>query len=112
MTLVYYGIAGCSIVLTGLAQVLLKTGASKKSRDGHIYLNRFTLSGYSILFVVTFLSVYALQGIALKTFYAAAYSLAIVIVTILSRFFLRERLSPDKVTGIFLILIGIIVFNL
>ncbi|OPX65134.1 MULTISPECIES: hypothetical protein [unclassified Methanoregula] len=112
MTMLYYGIAGCSILLTGLAQVLLKTGATQKSSDENIYLNRFTLSGYSILLLVTILTVYSLQGIELKTFYAAAYSLAIVIVTVLSGIFLREHLSRNKLTGILLILIGIIVFNL
>ena len=64
-----------------------------------------------ILFFVTVLSVFALQGIELKFFYAVAYALNFILVTILSWFFLREQLSREKVIGILLIAFGVIFFN-
>lgn len=108
----FYACAGLSILLTSLAQILLKIGASKKRGTESIYLNRATISGYGILLLVTVLSVLALRGIELKVFYAAAYALNFILVAILSWKFLGEQLSQKRVAGIFLIAVGIVVFNL
>jgi multidrug transporter EmrE-like cation transporter len=112
MTLFFYVCAGLSILLTSIAQILLKIGANKKSTNESIYLNRATMSGYGLFLVVTILSVLALKGIELKTFYAAVYALNFILVAIFSWKFLGESLSKKKVVGILLIALGIIVFNL
>jgi multidrug transporter EmrE-like cation transporter len=104
--------AGFSILLTSLAQILLKVGANKKNTNESIYLNRATMGGYGLLLLVTVLSVLALKGIELKVFYAAAYALNFILVAIFSWKFLGEPLSRKKIAGILLIALGIIVFNL
>ena len=112
MILFFYLCAGLAIILTSIAQILLKIGAGKKYADKSIYLNRATIGGYAILFFVTVLSVLALKGIELKIFYAAAYSLNFILVAVLSWKILDESLSQKKCLGIFLIALGIIVFNI
>ena len=110
MIFFFYLCAGSSIILTSLAQILLKIGAKKDNRN--IYLNKATIEGYCILLVVTILSVLALQGIELKLFYSAAYSLSFILVTFLSWKILGETLSRKKVFGILIIAFGIIIFNI
>jgi small multidrug resistance pump len=112
VSLLYYVYAGLSILLTSIAQVLLKVGASKNNPRKSIYLNRATISGYGILLLVTVLSVLALQGLELKVFYATAYALNFILVAILSWKFLGEQLSAKKIAGIMFIAFGIIIFNL
>jgi multidrug transporter EmrE-like cation transporter len=87
-------------------------GASKKNVDESVYLNRTTISGYGLLVVVTVLSVLALNGIELKAFYSASYALNFILITILSWKILGESLSQKKATGILLIGLGVIIFNL
>jgi Membrane transporters of cations and cationic drugs len=112
MILFFYLCLGLSILLTSVAQILLKIGASKKNSNESVYLNRTTISGYGLLVVVTVLSVLALKGIELKVFYAAAYALNFILVAIFSWKFLGEPLSRKKVAGILLIALGILVFNM
>ncbi|WP_421908311.1 hypothetical protein [Methanolacinia petrolearia] len=112
MIFFFYLCAGLSILLTSFAQILLKIGASKTMETESIYLNKATIGGYVVLLIVTLLSVLALQGIELKIFYAAAYSLNIILVAILSSKILKESFSQNKTIGILIIAIGIIIFNI
>jgi multidrug transporter EmrE-like cation transporter len=112
MNFFFYACAGLSIILTSIAQVLLKIGATRKNVNESIYFNRATISGYGLLLIVTPLSVLALKGIELKVFYSAAYALNFVLVAILSWKILGETLTRKKCFGILIIAIGIIVFNL
>jgi len=75
-----------------------------------IYLNLSTLCAYGILLIVTAISVIALKEIPLKVFYAIV-SLNIAVVVILSRAILKENVNTKMITGIILIVIGIVIFN-
>jgi uncharacterized membrane protein len=111
ISLFFYIYAGFSIILTSLAQIILKYGANENNPRRSIYLNKATMTGYGILLLVTGFSVLALQGIELKVFYAAAYALNFIIVAILSWKLLGESLSQKKCIGIFLIALGFVIFN-
>jgi multidrug transporter EmrE-like cation transporter len=104
-----------AVLLTGISQVLLKIGSAHrgKRKDSVLdaYLNFHTIAAYGLLFLVTVISVIALKEIQLKVFYAIA-SLGFVVVVVLSWGVLKEEINSKRVAGIFLIICGIIVFNL
>lgn len=111
-------LAVCIITFTATGQMLLKIGATIPHTLPWIppslkpYLNRYTLSGYGFLFMVTILSIYALQKMPLKVFVPLFLSLNVIAVTIFSRIFLHESLSHQKIMGICVIISGILVFSL
>ena len=102
-----------AVVLTGISQVLLKFGSRVGAKGQFLsaYLNMNTLCGYVLLLVVTVISVIALREVPLKTFYALA-SLNFVIVPMMSWKFLGEEISKKQFSGICLIIVGIVIFNL
>jgi multidrug transporter EmrE-like cation transporter len=107
-----------SILLTAIGQLLLKIGANLTDvnkwipRSLNPYLNRFTIPGYSMLFIVTILSIYILKELPLKFFFPFFISGNLIAIVILSRLFLQEYFTKPKIIGIFLILSGIIIFTL
>ena len=109
--MIYYLFAMLAIVLTGVSQTLLKLGARNDNTPLSVYLNPATMTGYLVLLIVTICSVFALQGLELKLFYALA-SLNYVIVVVLSGIVLKEGLSMNKVVAVCLIALGVVVFNL
>jgi multidrug transporter EmrE-like cation transporter len=104
-----------AILLTGISQVLMKTGSSKKEGGRFqiltMYLNIPTVTAYGLLLVTTILSVIVLQDIPLKVFYAVA-SLNFLIVTALSYWWLNERIDREMKIALVLIFAGVLVFNL
>lgn len=104
-----------AVLLTGISQVLLKTGSAHqgKSKESVLaaYLNIPTIFAYGLLVVVTIISVIALQEIPLKTFYALA-SINFVVVVGLSWGILKEKITRNLIIAIVLISSGVIIFNL
>jgi small multidrug resistance pump len=103
-----------TVIITGISQVLLKIGAGKEERNRLFfssYLNLPTLTAYGLLFVVTVIAIIVLQGMPLKLFYAIA-SLNFVIVLVLSWSILKERINPAEICAVFIIVSGVLVFNL
>ncbi|WP_157199053.1 hypothetical protein [Methanolacinia paynteri] len=103
-----------TVLLTGISQVLLKTGSLKGRADNRLfgeYLNIYTLSAYAILLLVTVISVIAMIEVPLKLFYAIA-SLNFVVVTLLSWILLKEEVNGWIITGVVVIVAGIVIFNL
>jgi multidrug transporter EmrE-like cation transporter len=102
-----------AVFLTGISQVLLKTGSGPGKRKNSVlavYLNPYTMSAYGLLLLVTLISVIALVEIPLKVFYAIA-SLGFLVVAGLSRGVLKEEVTKNLVVGSVLIVLGIVVFN-
>lgn len=103
-----------AILFTGIGQVLMKIGASKKGegrfRHFSMYLNAPTVIAYGLLLVTTILSVMVLRDIPLKVFYAVA-SLNFLVVTGLSYLLLKERVTREMIIALALIVAGILVFN-
>jgi drug/metabolite transporter (DMT)-like permease len=81
------------------------------SRHYQVYINPATLAGYIVFLMVTICTIYALQLIDLKTFYALM-SVNPLVVMVLSVFLLRETLTKEKLIAVGVILCGLIVFNL
>jgi len=109
------GLVFLVVLLTGVSQVLLKIGSRNGcSGERHFlaaYLNVPTMAAYTILLMVTVISVIALIEVPLKMFYAIA-SLNFVVVALLSWGFLKEEVTKGMGMGVLLIVVGIIVFNI
>jgi multidrug transporter EmrE-like cation transporter len=103
--------AGLCVLFTAAGQVLLKIGAGNGPGFYHLYLNRYTISGYFMYFLVTVCSVLALGGIMLKTLYAIM-SVTYVLVALMSWGVLKEPITKNKLIAVLLILTGVMVFNI
>lgn len=106
------------ILLIAVGQLLLKIGANTPDVQRWIpqslkpYLNRYTIPGYSILFIVTILSIYILEDMPLKIFFPFFISGNLIVIAILSHLFLHESFTKPKIMGICLIISGILIFSL
>jgi small multidrug resistance pump len=104
---IYLLFALTSIVLTSVAQLLVKIGSQK---DGfRAYYNRFTIITYIMAPLVFLCSLLALQGLELKLFYALG-SLSYAIVVLLSTVVIKESLTRQKIIAVAFIILGTIVF--
>ena len=101
-----------SVLISSIAQIILKKSAGKKY-DSVIkeYLNIRVIGAYSIFFLSTLLTMYAYKGVPLTLgtlLEAAGY----IYIPILSFFILKEKITPRMVIGSLFIICGIIVYNL
>lgn len=104
---------GCSVVVAAFSQVLLKK-STKKTYSSIIkeYLNPYVIIGYGMMVTATVLTVLAYKfGLDYKSG-PVLESLGFVLVMFLSLGFFREKITPRKLIGNLLIVIGIIVFYL
>ncbi|PKL69638.1 MAG: hypothetical protein CVV30_08800 [Methanomicrobiales archaeon HGW-Methanomicrobiales-1] len=112
--IVSYVLLFLAILLTGVSQVLMKKGSSKKGEGRFqilsMYLNTPTMTAYGLLLVTTVLSVIVLRDIPLKVFYAVS-SLNFLIVTGLSYWLLNERVNREMIIALALLVGGVLVFN-
>lgn len=100
----------CSVFIASVSQIILK----KASMEEHInlikeYLNLKVIVGYGLMFISTILTIFAFKGLDYKNgpiIESAGY----IIVMILSRIFLDEKITKKKVLGNCIILLGIFVF--
>ncbi|AKB77214.1 hypothetical protein MSHOH_0731 [Methanosarcina horonobensis HB-1 = JCM 15518] len=88
-------------------------GAKQSSQKKLIsaYINPCTFTAYFLYIVVTIFTVYALKEIPLKLFYTTT-SLKFVLVLILSKLVLCEKIDINKIIAIGLIVSGVIIFNI
>jgi drug/metabolite transporter (DMT)-like permease len=110
----YYMIAMLAVFVTAISQILLKLGAEHhEGRDTllRVYLNRKTIGGYVLLFMVTILNTYAFREIHLKM--AVVFQpMTFLSVVVLSFWLLDERLSRRQLAALGVIVLGMAVFNL
>ncbi|KKH91765.1 hypothetical protein EO95_13035 [Methanosarcina sp. 1.H.T.1A.1] len=101
------------IAFTGVSQTLLKMGATQSSEKKFTaaYVNPCTFTAYILYVIVTIFTVYALKEIPLKLFYTAT-SLKFVLVLILSKMVLCEKMDSKKVIAMGFIVSGVIIFNM
>lgn len=101
-----------SVFISSCSQIILKIG-SKKSYKNKIkeYLNIYVLSGYCILGLATIFAIWSLKGIELKSA-PILNSVSYIYILVLSKIFLNEKISKQKIIGNLLIIVGVIVFNL
>ncbi len=99
------------VIFTSIAHLLLKKGSvlaleSKRS----IYTHPYSVIAYIVFAIVAFLSISAMKGLDLKVFFALN-SLTYICIPVLSFMFLKESVTRNKVIGIVIITIGVIIFN-
>ena len=107
----YYILTLVIIIFTSVAHLLLKKG-SVISVDSNVkmYLHPFSIIAYLIFAIVAFLSIFAMKGLDLKVFFALT-SLTYICIPVLSFVFLKESVTRNKLIGILIISLGVIIFN-
>ena len=75
-----------------------------------MYINMYTLIGYTFLVISTICTVYALKGLDMKEL-VFILPLSYIIVPLLAHNFFKEKLTKDQLLGIFVIFLGIVIFN-
>ncbi|MGN0502889.1 MAG: EamA family transporter [Ruminococcus sp.] len=100
------------VFISSVSQILLKKSAQveygSKIKE---YLNPRVIFAYIIFFGATLCSVLAYTKIPLS-FGPILESAGYIFVAILSRLFLKERITKKKLIGLSVIIIGIIIYSL
>ena len=89
-----------SVFIASCSQILLKKSANSSSNNSKIKE-----------FISTLLTMYAYKKIELSTG-VIIESIGYIIIAILSYFVLHEKINKKDVLGIFLIVVGIIIFSI
>ena len=100
-----------SVFISSLSQIMLKKSALK-NYDNRIreYLNPLVISAYGIFLLSSFITLYAYKYVPLSMG-PILESSGYVFVGILSYLILKEKLNKRKITGMAVILLGIIIFS-
>lgn len=102
----------CSVFISSVSQVLLKSSADRKHDNALLeYLNPKVIIAYGMFFLSTLITIIAYKYVPLSMggiLEASGY----IFVAILSYIFLHEKISKKKMLGLGIILVGIAVFNL
>lgn len=102
----------CSNLVAAVSQILLKKAAGKAYGVWwRAYLNPLVMTAYALFFGTTVFSVFALRCISLSLCAALGAS-GQIFVPLLSALFLKEKLDRQKLQGMALIVLGIIIFSL
>jgi small multidrug resistance pump len=110
----YLLIAFGAVILTSIAQVLLKLGALNNSKHStwiRQYLNLYIFSGYGIFIIVTIINLYAYKFLPLK-YAVILLPFVFIFVTLFSIFILKETFSKRKLISYLIIVIGVVIYNL
>lgn len=108
MNSVYIVIFLLSVLIAAMSQILLKISAGKQytSRTRE-YLNARVISAYAIFFLSSLLTVLAYRGVPLSMG-PVLETTGYLWVTILGRLILKEKVSRRKLTGLAVIVMGVI----
>ena len=98
-----------SVLIASFSQILLKK-AVQKQQNNFIkkFLNVWVICGYILLFGSLFINTFVLRKLELK-FLPCITATSFFWVLLFSRIFLGERPSKNKIIGIIMIFIGVIV---
>ena len=101
-----------SVLISSVAQVMLKAEADKKHESRlKEYLNPMVIAAYGIFFLSTFLTMYALKYVPL-TYSPIIEPLSYIFVPVIGVLVLKEKISRRRVLGIAVMLVGIAVFSM
>ncbi|MBQ9735563.1 MAG: EamA family transporter [Clostridia bacterium] len=112
-TLVLYSlILLASVFISSVSQLLLKKSSGiqypSKIRE---YLNPYVIIGYALFFGCTIVSMVALKVVPLSMS-PIIESCGYIFVTLLSFFFLKEKITRRQLLGTVLIILGVVVYSL
>lgn len=100
----------CGVIIAAFSQILLKTSANREySTFWKQYLNWRVITGYLMLLASMLFSVWAYSGMEYK-YGPAIESIGFGLVTFLSWWLLKEKLTKKKIMGIAMIIGGLVVF--
>jgi len=106
----YIAVMLLSVSAASVSQLLLKKSAMKTYASFvKEYVNPLVIGGYAILVLSMLLTIYAYSGMDFKNG-PIIESFGNVIVLVLGYVFFREKISPKKLVGIALIMVGMGVF--
>ncbi len=101
-----------SAFLVAVAQVLLKISADRVySTRVKEYLNPLVLSGYFLFTISLVVSILAYRYLPLSTA-KMLDSTTYIFVAVLGYFLLKERLKRKQLLGMFIMILGILVFSI
>lgn len=101
-----------SVCIASISQILLKKSANNNNNNAiNEYLNKYVIVAYGLLFLSTILTMYAYKQLDLSIG-VIIESISYIIITILSYFILKEKITKNKLIGIFMIIIGIAIFSI
>ena len=99
-----------SVFVASCSQILLKIASGKEYKSIiREYLNVRVIVGYGMMFASTILTILAFKGLDYKNG-PIIESVGYIFIMLLSRIFLKEKITLKKVIGNLLILVGIVVF--
>ena len=100
-----------SVFIASFSQILLKKSANR-NHNSRIkeYLNKYVITAYFIFFISTILTIIAYKGIELK-YGPVIESVGYIFILITSKIFLDEKITKNKLLGIFLIILGVFIFS-
>ena len=103
----YVGTMLLSAFFSALSQLLLKL-STKDTHKSKIfeYLNFKVIVGYGLLFLTLIMNTWAYRGVEYKIG-PAINATSYVFVMLFGRLFLAEKITPKKMAGICLIVVGI-----
>lgn len=110
--LIYSGIYVLGVIISALAQILLKKSADIE-RENKIkeYLNFKTIFAYGIFFGATLCTVFAYKYVPLSMGPILGTT-EYIFVAILSYFLLKEKISKKKLIGLITIVLGVLIFSI
>ncbi|MCR5590744.1 MAG: EamA family transporter [Lachnospiraceae bacterium] len=98
-----------SSFISALSQILLKTAAKRQYSSWiYEYLNIRVICAYGIFFLASLITVYCYKVIPLSIG-AMLEASGYVFVTVLGRVILKEKVSRQKIIGMALVILGVIV---
>lgn len=101
-----------SVLISSVAQVMLKAEADKKHESRlKEYLNPMVITAYGIFFLSTFLTMYALKYVPL-TYSPIIEPLSYIFVPVIGILVLKEKISKRRVLGIAIMFVGIVIFSM
>jgi len=112
--MIYYLITLVVVVFTSIGHLLLKIASNRVSESGgqgRLYTHPVSLVAYGVFAFVAFLSIYAMKGLEMKSFFALN-SLTYIIIPLLGFLVLKESFTRNKLIGVSLITLGVLLFYL
>ena len=105
---VYIVIFLLSVLIAAISQILLKRSAGKQYTSKAIeYLNVRVIAAYALFFLSSLLTVLAYRGVPLSMG-PVLETTGDLWVTIMGRLILKEKVSMRKLTGLAVIVLGVI----
>lgn len=110
--LLYIGLFLASTFISSISQIMLKISTRRQYRSRiQEYMNPLVITAYTLFLGCTFLTMYALKVVPLSMA-AILEASGYIFVTVLSRIFLKEKIGRQKLAGLVVIMIGLLIYSI